>query len=123
MQVCNAFGLAGYMITVFMDESLLGQNLNFILTSILRTSLKELLLFYKISFINSKTHFSLSSKTSSYLLSQFLWFNKYIQTKLHLTKFSSKNSNFLSWLFEGGYLKHLKLEYKLKTEMCFHGYD
>ena len=44
-----------------------------------------------------------SPETSSQLLSQFFWFNKYIKvedTAVHFPKFSNKDINFLSKLFE-----------------------
>ena len=50
-----------------------------------------------------KTRYSSSPETPSCLISQFSWFNKYIQIEnnpLHL-KYLSKNINFLSKLFEG----------------------
>ena len=53
--------------------------------------LKKLLPFYKDIFFNWKTHFSSVPETPACLLSQFLWFNKYIQIEdnpVYLTKFA-----------------------------------
>ena len=64
-----------------------------------KTSLKKLLPFYRDIFINWKTHFSSSPETPACLLSQFLWFNKYIQTENNpvcLTKLAAKHIDFLS---------------------------
>ena len=78
--------------------------------------LKKLLPFSKDISINWKTHFSSSPETQACLLSQFLWFNKYIQIEdnpVWLTKFAVKNINFLSQLCKEGNLKpwdDLKLE-------------
>ena len=46
-----------------------------------------------------------SPETSSQILSQFMWFNKYIKiegTVIHFPKSSNKSINFLSQLFENG---------------------
>ena len=88
-------------------------------------SLKIRLLFYRHIFINWKTHFFSSPETPACLLSQFLWFNKYIQIEdnaVCLTKLAAKNIDFLSQLFEGGSLKSwndLKIEYNLTNENYF----
>ena len=81
------------------------QNLNFIpIFEKKKISLKKLLPFYRDIFINWKTHFSSSPETPACLLSQFLWFNKYIQIEdnpVCLTKFAAFKSQF----FEEGSLK------------------
>ena len=90
-----------------------------------KTSLKNLLPFYRDIFINWKTQFSSSPETPACLLSQFLWFNKYIQTEdnpVCLTKFVAKSIAFLSQLFEGGGLKSwndLKIQYNVTNETYF----
>ena len=90
-----------------------------------KTPLKNFLPFYRDIFINWKTHFSSSPETPACLLSQFLWFNKYIQIEdnpVCLTKLAAKNIDFLSQLFEGGSLKSwndLKIEYNLTNETYF----
>ena len=100
----------------------MGQNLNFIPIFLKRISLEKLLPFYKDIFINSKTHFSSSPEIPACLLSQFSWFNKYIQIEKNpvcLTKFTAKNTDFLSQLFEEGSLKPwdgLQIEYSLTNE-------
>ena len=90
-----------------------------------KTSLKKLLPFYRNISTNWKTHFSSSPEPPACLLSQFLWFNKYIQIEdnpVCLTKFAAKNIYFLSQLFEGVRLKSwndLKIEYNLTNETHF----
>ena len=62
-----------------------------------KTSLKKILPLYRDILINWKTHFSSSPETPACLLSQFLWFNKYVQIEdnpLCLTKFAAKNITF-----------------------------
>ena len=44
-----------------------------------KTLLKKLLPFYRDIFINWNTQFSSSLEIPASLLSQFLWFNKYVQ--------------------------------------------
>ena len=80
----------------------------------------------KIFLLIGKYTFYSSPETPSCLLSKFLRFGKYIQTDNnpinHLTKFVSKNINFLYQLFERGNLKScndLKLEYNLKNGIYF----
>ena len=57
--------------------------------------------------------------------SQFLWYNNYIKievTLIHFEKFSNKNVNFLSQLFQNDRIisrVNLKYEYKLTTSMFF----
>ena len=69
--------------------------------------------------------FSSSPETPACLLSQFLWFNKYIKIEdnpVCLTKFAAKNIDFSSQLFEGRSLKswnNLKIEYNLTNETYF----
>ena len=66
-----------------------------------------------------------SPETSSQILSQFLWFNKYIKiegTVIHFPKFSNKGINFLSQLFENGRIIswiNLKDRYELTNNMFF----
>ena len=66
-----------------------------------------------------------SPETSSQLLSQFRWFNKYIKiegTVIHFSKFSKKGINFLSQLFENGRIIlwiSLKNRYELTNDMFF----
>ena len=66
-----------------------------------------------------------SPETSSQILSQFLWFNKYIKiegTVIHFPKFSNKGINFLSQLFENGKIIswiNLKDGYELTNDMFF----
>ena len=63
------------------------------------TSLKNLLLFYRDIFINWKAHFSSCPETPACLLSQFLWFNKYIQIEdnpVCLKKLAAKQWFFIS---------------------------
>ena len=85
------------------------QTLNFIPMFFLKkASLKKLLPFYRYIFINCTKHFCSSNETPACLISQFLWFNKYIQVgdnPVWLTKFAAKNIDFLFQLFEGGGLK------------------
>ena len=87
-----------------------------------KTSLKNLLPFYRDIFNNWKTHFSSSPETPPCLLLQLLWFNKYIQIEdnpVCLTKRAVKYIDFLSQRFEGGSLKSwndLKIEYNLTNE-------
>ena len=60
-----------------------------------KSSLKNLLPFYR-HMLNSWRG---SPETSSQILSQFLWFNKYIKTEgtvIHFPKFPNKDINFLS---------------------------
>ena len=52
---------------------------------------------HKDIFVNRKTHFSSIPETPACFLSQFLWFNKYIQIEdnpVCLTKFAAKNIDF-----------------------------
>ena len=75
--------------------------------------------FHRDIFINWKTHFSSNPEAPACLLSQFLWFNKYIEIEnnpMCLTKLAAKNIDFLSQLFEGGSVKSwndLKIECNL----------
>ena len=64
-----------------------------------------------------------SPETSSQILSQFLWFNKYFKiegTVIHFPKFSNKGINFLLQLFENGRIKswiNLKDKYQLTNDV------
>ena len=66
-----------------------------------------------------------SPGTSPQILSQFLWFNKYIKiegTVIHFPKFSNKGIDFLLQLFENGRIiswTNLKDGYELTNEMLF----
>ena len=78
--------------------------------------------FYKEILLNWKTFFSKTPETTSSILSQFLWYNIYIQVDeddVHLSKFSQNNLNFVSQLFNtNGSIKTwylLKQEYHLKN--------
>ena len=72
-----------------------------------------------------RSHLSSRPETPACLLSQFLWFSKYIQVEdnpAYLTKFAAKNINFLSQLFKEGKLKpwnDLNREYSLTNETYF----
>ena len=62
-----------------------------------KTSLKELLPFYRDIFINWKIQFSSSPETPACFLSQFFWLSNYIQIEdnpVCLTKFAAKNTDF-----------------------------
>ena len=91
--------------------------------SIKKSSLKKLLPFFR-HMLNSWSQ-SLSGllETSSQILSQLLWFNKYINIEgfvIHFTKFSKKGNNFLSQLFENGRIIswiNLKDRYELTNNM------
>ena len=70
-----------------------------------KSSLRKLLPFYRHMLNSWSQSLSGSPETSSQILSQFLWFNKYIKiegTVIHFPKFSNKGINFLSQLFENG---------------------
>ena len=59
--------------------------------------------FYKEILLNWKTFFSKTPETPSSALSQFLWYNIYIQIDkgdVHLSRFSQNNLNFVSQLFD-----------------------
>ena len=77
--------------------------------------------------INCSQGFLGSPETSSQILSQFFWFNKYIKvedTAIHFPKFSSKDINFLSKLFEkaGSYYGSiLKIETNWQMKCFFSG--
>ena len=61
--------------------------------SLKKSSLKKLLPFYRHMLICWSQSLSGSPETSSQILSQFLWFNKYIKiedTIIHFPKFSNK---------------------------------
>ena len=65
--------------------------------------IKSFLSFYKEILLNWKTLFSGTPETLSYILSQFLWYNIYIQINegdVYLSRFSQNNLNFLSQLFD-----------------------
>ena len=89
-----------------------------------KTSLKN---FYRSTeiFLFIGGHIFLRPETPACLLSQFLWFNRYIQIEdnpVCLTKLADKNIDFLSQLFVGGSLKSwndLKIEYSLTNETYF----
>ena len=58
--------------------------------------------FYKKIRLNWKTFFPKTPETPSSILSQFLWYNIYIQIdegNVHLSRFSQNNLNFVSQLF------------------------
>ena len=82
--------------------------------------------FYKEILLNWKTFFSKTPETPSSILSQFLWYNIYIQIDegdVHLSKFSQNNLNFVSQLFNtNGSIKTwylLKQEFHLKNNSYF----
>ena len=69
-----------------------------------KSSLKKLPPFCRYKLYCWSQSLSGSPETSQ-ILSQFLWFNKYIKTECivtHFLKFSNKGINFLSQLFENG---------------------
>ena len=77
--------------------------------------------------LNWKGFFSRIPETPSCILSQFLWYNIYIQIDegdVHLSKFSQNNLNFVSQLFDtNGTVKAwylLKQEYDLNNNNYFH---
>ena len=90
-----------------------------------KSSLKKLLPFYRHMLNSWSQSLSGSPETSSQILSQFLWFNKYIKiegTVIHFPKFSNKGINFLSQLFENGRIIswiNLKDRYELPSNMYF----
>ena len=58
--------------------------------------------FYKEILLNWKTFFSKTPETTSSILSQFLWYNIYIQTDegdVHLSRFPQNILNLVSQLF------------------------
>ena len=64
-----------------------------------KSSLKKLLPFYRHMLNSWSQSLSGSPETSSQILSQFLWFNKYIKTEgtvIHFPNFPNKDINFLS---------------------------
>ena len=81
-----------------------------------KASLKKLLPFCRDIFINQKAHVSSSPETPGCIISQFLWFSKYIQMEdnpVYLTKFAAKDINFfisnsmvLLYQFSGILKKH-----------------
>ena len=82
--------------------------------------------FYKEILLNWKTFFSKTPETRSSILSQFLWYNIYIQIDegdVHLSKFSRNNLSFVFQLFNtNGSIKtwyFLKQEYHLKNNSYF----
>ena len=82
--------------------------------------------FYKEILLNWKTFFSKTPETPSSILSQFLWYNIYIQIDegdVHLSSFSQNNLNFVSQLFNtNGSIKAwhlLKQEYHLNNNSYF----
>ena len=59
-------------------------------------------LFYKIIFDNWKNQFIYFPNATSCILSQFIWFNRYVtinNTQVYFEKFSHKNINFVSDFF------------------------
>ena len=88
-------------------------------------SLKKLLPFYRHILNSWSQGLSGSPETSSQILSQFLWFHKYIEiegTAIHFPKFCNKDINFLSQLFENGRIiswVNLKERYELTNDMFF----
>ena len=82
--------------------------------------------FYKEILLNRKTFFSKTPETPSSILSQFLWYNIYIQIDerhVHLSRFSQNSLNFVSQLFDtNGTIKAwhlLKQEYHLNNNSYF----
>ena len=68
-----------------------------------KSSFKKLLPFYRHMLNSWSQSLSGSPETSSQILSQFLWSNKYIKTEgtvIDFPKLSNKGINFLSQLFE-----------------------
>ena len=64
-----------------------------------KSSFKKLLPFYRHMLNSWSQSLSGSPETSSQILSQFLWFNKYIKTEgtvIHFPNFPNKDINFLS---------------------------
>ena len=71
--------------------------------SIKKKFIKSFPSFYKEILLNWKTFFSKTPETPSSVLSQFLWYNIYIQIDkgdVHLSRFSQNNLNFVSQLFD-----------------------
>ena len=82
--------------------------------------------FFKEILLNGKTFFSKTPETPSSILSQFLWYNIYIQIDegdVYLSRFSQNNLNFISQLFntnssiKGWHL--LKQKYHLNNNSYF----
>ena len=75
--------------------------------------------------ISWSKHLSSSPETPSQVLSQFLWYNNYIKIDnavMHFEKFSNKNINFLSQLFENVRIiswVSLKDKYELTNDIFF----
>ena len=90
-----------------------------------KSSFKKLLPFYRHMLNSWSQSLSGSPETSSQILSQFLWFNKYIKiesTVIHFPKFSNKVIKFLSQLFQNGRIIswiNLKDRYGLTNNMIF----
>ena len=88
-----------------------------------KSSLKKLLPFYRHMLNSWSQSLSGSPETSSQILSQFLWFNKYIKiegTVIHFPKFSNKGINFLSQLFENGrIISWINLKDRYELTICF----
>ena len=88
-----------------------------------KSSLKKLLPFYRHMLNSWSQSLSGSPETSSQILSQFLWFNKYIKiegTIIHFPKFSDKCINFLLQLLENGKIIswiNLKDKYELTNNV------
>ena len=84
-----------------------------------RSYLKKLLPFCRQMVTSWSLYLSSSPETPSHVLPQFLWNNNYIKIEdavIHLKKFSNKNINFLSQLFENGRIIswiNLKYEFEL----------
>ena len=82
--------------------------------------------FYLDIFCNWKRYFSTNPETPSGILSQYLWFNKFIivnNSYVNFTNFSSKNTNFVSDLVNENcnfkIWETLKNEYHLDKKLYF----
>ena len=82
--------------------------------------------FYLDIFSNCKKYFSANPETPSRILSQYLWFNKFIiadNSYVNFTKFSNKNINFVSDIANGHCnfksWETLKNEYHLDNKLQF----
>ena len=88
--------------------------------------INDFLSFYLDIFYNSKKYFSTNPQTPSCILSQYLWFNKFIiadNSYVNFTNFSNKNINFVSDLVNENYnfkiCETLKNEYHLDNKWYF----
>ena len=86
-----------------------------------KCSLKKLLPFYRRMLISWNQDLSRSPETSTQILSQLLWFNKYIklQGTIHFPKFSNKNIKFIMQLFEN--CRIIKIDMNIQMTCFFSG--